>query len=257
MRADAFPEQGPPGSDLELMRRSISTPTASRYGMLIRCSRGGMEERNLDFAAALSQRSTIGRLEAWVQAGAAAARRHRGAAGGRGLRGRGDRARAPTTRPSCRSCSRRARASRSATAATGRSTRRPSAPACRSACTCRASAAAMPRPARAGRPTTCRSTTRCAATCRARVTSLVFEGVFERFPEAEGGADRGRLRLGAGAVLAHGQALGAHAQGDAAAQAPAVGICARAFLVHHPADGGAGESAASRRDHATGSAGTG
>jgi hypothetical protein len=28
MRADAFPEQGPPGSDLELMRSSISTQTA-------------------------------------------------------------------------------------------------------------------------------------------------------------------------------------------------------------------------------------
>ena len=75
-------------------------------------------------------------------------------------------------------------------------------------------------------------------------------------PRAQGGADRGRLRLGAGAGLAHGQALGAHAQGDAARQASAVGIPARACLVHHPADRGAGRSRSTSPRSSTGSAGT-
>ena len=40
------------------------------------------------------------------------------------------------------------------------------------------------------------------------LASLVFEGVLERFPKLKVGDDRGRLRLAAGAHLAHGQALG-------------------------------------------------
>ena len=79
---------------------------------------------------------------------------------------------------------------------------------------------------------------------QAVVTSLIFEGVFERFPGLQDRADRGRLRLGAVALLADGQALGAHAQGNPACETPAVRISARAFLVHHAADRGTGKPAA-------------
>src|SRR5262245_34632735 len=67
MRADAFPEAGPPGSDLELMRRQHLDANGVEYGMLIQLSGGGMEERNLDFAAALSRAVNDWQLEAWVK----------------------------------------------------------------------------------------------------------------------------------------------------------------------------------------------
>ncbi len=67
MRVDAFPEQGPPGSDLELMRRQHLDPNGVEYGMLMQLSRGGMEERNLEFAAALSRAVNDWQLEAWCK----------------------------------------------------------------------------------------------------------------------------------------------------------------------------------------------
>ncbi|MEX2126684.1 MAG: amidohydrolase family protein [Xanthobacteraceae bacterium] len=67
MRADAFPEQGPPGSDLEMMRKQHLDANGVEYGMLVALSRGGMEERNLDFAAALSQAVNDWQIEAWVK----------------------------------------------------------------------------------------------------------------------------------------------------------------------------------------------
>jgi hypothetical protein len=55
MRIDSFPNNGsPPGADLELMQRQHLDANGVEVGMLIALSRGGMEERNLDFAAALS-----------------------------------------------------------------------------------------------------------------------------------------------------------------------------------------------------------
>src|SRR5713226_1479032 len=67
MRVDAFPEQGPPGSDIDLMRRQHLDANGVEYGMLMQLSRGGMEERNLDFAAALSRAINDWQLEAWVK----------------------------------------------------------------------------------------------------------------------------------------------------------------------------------------------
>jgi predicted TIM-barrel fold metal-dependent hydrolase len=68
MRMDAFPEDGgPPGSDLDLMRRQHLDANGVEYGMLIALSRGGMEERNLDFGAALSSAINDWQLECWVK----------------------------------------------------------------------------------------------------------------------------------------------------------------------------------------------
>ena len=67
MRVDAFPEDGPPGSDLELMRKQHLDPNGVEIGMLVALSRGGMEERNLDFAAALSRAVNDWQLETWVK----------------------------------------------------------------------------------------------------------------------------------------------------------------------------------------------
>src|SRR5262249_11366401 len=67
--------------------------------------------------------------------------------------------------------------------------------------------------------------------------------------EAQGGYDRRRLCLAAGAHVAHGQALVADARGDAASEATAIGVCARACLVHHPTDRGAREPRAPLPDH--------
>ena len=67
MRVDAFPEQGPPGSDLALMRAQHLDPNGVEYGMLMQLSRGGMEERNLEFAAALSRAVNDWQLETFVK----------------------------------------------------------------------------------------------------------------------------------------------------------------------------------------------
>ncbi len=67
MRLDAFPNEGPPGSDLALMRRQHLDANGVECGMLMQLSKGGMEERNLDFAAALSRAVNDWQVEAWVK----------------------------------------------------------------------------------------------------------------------------------------------------------------------------------------------
>lgn len=67
MRADAFPESGPPGSDLALMQKQHLDANDVEIGNLVALSRGGMEERNLDFAAALSKAVNEWQIESWVK----------------------------------------------------------------------------------------------------------------------------------------------------------------------------------------------
>ncbi len=71
-----------------------------------------------------------------------------------------------------------------------------------------------------------------------------LRGRVRALPDAEGGAGRGRLRLGARACLADGPAVRQAAPRGAASEAPAVGVHAEQRLVHHPAGGGAGAARA-------------
>jgi predicted TIM-barrel fold metal-dependent hydrolase len=66
MRVDAFPADGPPGCNLELMRAQHLDANGVEHGILISLSKGGLEERNLDFAAALSTAVNDWQIEAWV-----------------------------------------------------------------------------------------------------------------------------------------------------------------------------------------------
>ena len=79
-----------------------------------------------------------------------------------------------------------------------------------------------------------------AQTMQAVLTSLVFEGVFERFPKLRVVIMEGGL----GWIPSLSARMDKHwsraAQRGAASEAAAVRICPRARLVHHPADGGAG-----------------
>ena len=67
LRVDAFPEDGPPGSNLDLMRRQHLDANGVEVGMLMQLSKGGMEERNLEFAAALSHAINEWQLETFVK----------------------------------------------------------------------------------------------------------------------------------------------------------------------------------------------
>lgn len=66
-RADAYPSRGgPPGSDLELLQRQHLDLIGCEVGMLVALSRGGMEERNMEYAAALSSAVNDWQLHEWV-----------------------------------------------------------------------------------------------------------------------------------------------------------------------------------------------
>ena len=66
-RADAYPpDGGPPGSSYEMLRDQHLDPHGVEHGMLIALSKGGMEERNQDFAAALMHACNQWQKEHWV-----------------------------------------------------------------------------------------------------------------------------------------------------------------------------------------------
>ncbi len=67
-RADAYPERGgPPGSDLALMQRQHLDNAGVEIGMLVSLSKGGMEERNTEYARVLSHAVNDWQIEAWVR----------------------------------------------------------------------------------------------------------------------------------------------------------------------------------------------
>jgi uncharacterized protein len=66
-RADAYPpDGGPPGSSYEMLRDQHLDPHGIEHGMLIALSKGGMEERNQDYAAALMHACNQWQKEHWV-----------------------------------------------------------------------------------------------------------------------------------------------------------------------------------------------
>jgi uncharacterized protein len=68
MRADAYPSNGgPPGCDLELMQRQHLDLNGCATGMMICLSRGGMEERNLEFGSALAHAVNDWQIHDWVE----------------------------------------------------------------------------------------------------------------------------------------------------------------------------------------------
>ena len=67
-RADAWPPNGgPPGSDLDFMRTHHLDAHGIEHGMLMCLRPGGCDERNLDFGAALCRATNDWQLEAWVR----------------------------------------------------------------------------------------------------------------------------------------------------------------------------------------------
>ena len=88
-----------------------------------------------------------------------------------------------------------------------------------------------------------------ASACQAQVTSLIMEGVFEHFPQLKFVFIEG----GFGWMPSLGYRLDRGWQRDKSAlphvKRPPSRVSARAFLGHHPADGGAGEAGAPRPDH--------
>lgn len=65
-RVDCYPpEGGPPGSSYEMLRDQHLDPNGIEHGMLIALSKGGMEERNQDFAAALMHATNQWQKDHW------------------------------------------------------------------------------------------------------------------------------------------------------------------------------------------------
>lgn len=67
MRADSYPENGgPPGCDLAMLQRQHLDLNGCATGNLVVLSRAGMDERNLDYAAALAHAANDWQLHEWV-----------------------------------------------------------------------------------------------------------------------------------------------------------------------------------------------
>ena len=67
-RVDAYPEEGgPPGSSLELMRKQHLDPNGIEIGMLIPLRWNPGSQRNLDFGVALTRAMNTWQVERWVK----------------------------------------------------------------------------------------------------------------------------------------------------------------------------------------------
>lgn len=66
-RNDAWPKEGPPGSDLDFMRAQHLDANNVEYGMLMPLNRGPANQRNLDFGAALAHAVNEWQIEYWLR----------------------------------------------------------------------------------------------------------------------------------------------------------------------------------------------
>ena len=151
-RRDAWPPTGgPPGSDLDFMRKQHLDPLDVEFGILQVLDIFIFSQQNLEFGAAIQRAVNDWQLANWTEPRTAAEGLDPGRAGRHRGGGRRDRALRQDRASMSRSMSRRAPTSRSAAAATGRSMRARRSSACRSA-SMSAAMAATRRPAAAGRP---------------------------------------------------------------------------------------------------------
>ena len=65
-RNDAWPPKGSPGSDLQFMRDQHLDPNNIDYGMLMPLNRGPANQRNLDFGAAMCSAVNQWQIEYWL-----------------------------------------------------------------------------------------------------------------------------------------------------------------------------------------------
>ena len=247
-RRDAWPPTGgPPGSDLAFMRQQHLDAIDIEFGLLQVLDMLIPSQQNLEFGAAVQRAINEWQIEVLVQARAASQgldRRRTGQCGGGGRRDRalrGDRqvragqhlaARQRAARTAPLLADLRGGAGGGAAARhPRRRLRRPRADGRRLALLLQRGAS-FQRPLGGGPADEPRD--------RGRPGAL---------PQAQVRLHRGRLRLGAGHHLAHGQALAALQGRGAARQAAAVGVRARAFLVHDATDRGAGQRPPPARRH--------
>ena len=66
-RNDAWPPKGSPGSDLQFMRDQHLDPNNIDYGMLMPLNRGPANQRNLDFGAAMCNAVNQWQIEYWLE----------------------------------------------------------------------------------------------------------------------------------------------------------------------------------------------
>ena len=164
------------------MRQQHLDANGVEWGMLMPLNRGPGNQRNLDYGAALATAVNDWQIEKWCRARAAPEGLDRRGAGGPAGRDRARSSGAPTMPASRRSCCRRARWSRSAAAATGRSSRPRSRP---------SGHLALHVGGINGYPATpsgwpsyyIEEQHTNVQGMQGLVTSLVVEGVFERFPQ--------------------------------------------------------------------------
>ena len=252
MRADAFPEQRAAGQRPRPdARASISTHNGVEIGMLMPLSRAGMEERNLDFAAALAHAVNDWQAQAWVRqeprlrAGIVVPQEDAAFA----VQEIEERAADPAFVQillSPRSSDPLGHRRYWPIYAAAERARRPIGLHVQGYSGGHASTGS-------GWPTYyLQEHYAMCGNMQATVVSLVFEGVFERFP----GLKIVLIEGGFAWVPALCWRMDKHwermRQETPLRAAPAVRICARALLVHHAADRGAGEPARPRRDHGMG-----
>ena len=248
MRADAFPEDGPAGSDLELMRRQHLDLNGVEYAMMIPLGASVIEERNPHYAAALSHAANEWQLATWIE------KDHR-------LKGaviipQED------VETSVEEIDKRAGDSRFRQIIMSPKPVEPLGrkrywPIYEAASRAGLPIAFHPVLAGGGHPSSgigwptyyMQDHYTFGGLMQNIVASMVFEGVFEQFPDLKIVSVENGFAWVPNLVLAHGQAFRAHARRGSASEEQAVGVCPAQSLVHHAADGRDGKSGPPARHH--------